>query len=114
MNPVLVTGASGFLGRQMVRTLVRQGFDAVSVFHTAGFDEDRRHFRLDLRDAAALQKLFRQFQFSAVVYLAASGVSAEAENFQDLVAINTLGQRHRTFSLRRLGFRIPSAGPCHG
>jgi len=90
MNPVLVTGASGFLGRQVVRALVRQGFDAVSVFRTTGFDEDRRHFRLDLRDTAALQKLFRQFRFSAVIHLAASGVSAEAENFEDMVAINTL------------------------
>jgi nucleoside-diphosphate-sugar epimerase len=90
MNPVLVTGASGFLGRQVVRALVRQGCDAVSVFHTTGFDEDRRHFRLDLRDTAALQKLFRQFRFSAVIHLAASGVSAEAENFEDMVAINTL------------------------
>src|SRR5690349_14653756 len=90
MNPVLVTGASGFLGSHVVRTLVRQGFDAVSVFHKTGFDEDRRHFRLDLRDTAAMQKLFRQFQFSAVVHLAASGVSAEAENFEDLIAVNTL------------------------
>jgi len=90
MNPVLVTGASGFLGRRVVRALVRQGFDAVSVFRTTGFDEDRRHFRLDLRDTAALQKLFRQFRFSAVIHLAASGVSAEAENFEDMVAINTL------------------------
>jgi UDP-glucose 4-epimerase len=90
MNPVLVTGASGFVGSHVVRNLVRQGFDTVSVFHKAGFEEDQRHIRLDLRDAGALRRLFRQFHFSAVIHLAAAGVSAEAEDFEDLVAVNTL------------------------
>ena len=90
MNPILVTGATGFVGSHLVRTLVRQGFDVVSVFHKTGFEEDQRHFRLDLRDPAGLQKLFRQFHFSAIIHLAASGVSAEAENFEELVTINTL------------------------
>ena len=59
MGPVLVTGASGFIGAHVVRTFVRHGFDVVSVFHTAGLHEDKRHFRLDLRDPQGLQMLFR-------------------------------------------------------
>ena len=49
MNPILVTGASGFVGGHLVRSLVRQGFDIVSVFHQSRVEEDKRHFRIDLR-----------------------------------------------------------------
>jgi len=90
MNPVLVTGASGFIGTHLVASLVRQGLDVVSVSRKSGFQEDKRHFRLDLCDTAAVQKLFRQFNFSSVVHLAAAGVSQETENFEGLVAVNTL------------------------
>lgn len=88
MNPVLVTGASGFVGSHVVRALVRQGHDIVSVFHKSGLEEDKRHFRLDLRDFAALEKLFRQFRFSSVIHLAAAGVLAESETLDALSAIN--------------------------
>jgi nucleoside-diphosphate-sugar epimerase len=90
MGPVLVTGASGFIGAHLVRTLVRHGFDVVSVFHKAGLQEDKRHFRLDLRDHHGLETLFRQFRFSSVAHLAAAGVSAEAQNFEELVDVNTV------------------------
>src|SRR5579864_3949597 len=89
MNPILVTGASGFIGTHLVGSLARQGLDVVSVSRKSGFQEDKRHFRVDLCDTAAMQKLFRQFSFSSVVHLAAAGVSDE-ENFADLVAVNTL------------------------
>ena len=90
MNPVLVTGASGFIGTHLVASLVRQGMDVVSVSRKSGFQEDKRHFRVDLCDTAAVQRLFRQFNFSSVVHLAAAGVSEETENIEGLVAVNTL------------------------
>ena len=90
MNPVLVTGASGFIGTHLVASLVRQGLDVVSVSRKSGFQEDKRHFRVDLCDTAAVQRLFRQFNFSSVVHLAAAGVSEETENIEGLVAVNTL------------------------
>lgn len=90
MNPVLVTGASGFIGTHLVASLARQGLDVVSVSRKSGFQEDKRHFRLDLCDTAAVQKLFRQFKFSSVVHLAAAGVAQETEDFEGLVAVNTL------------------------
>ncbi|MCU1272977.1 MAG: NDP-sugar oxidoreductase [Bryobacterales bacterium] len=104
MGPVLVTGASGFIGAHLVRTLVRHGFDVVSVFHKAGLQEDKRHFRLDLRDHHGLQMLFRQFPFSAVIHLAAVGVSAEAQDFEELVQVNTVAAA--TLARIALGQRI--------
>jgi len=98
MNPILVTGASGFVGSHLVRSLVRQGFDVVSVFHKSRVEEDKRHLRIDLRNGVALGKLFRQFRFSAVIHLAAAGVSAEAETLDDVAAVNMLA----TATLARL------------
>jgi len=91
MNPVLVTGASGFVGGHLVRSLAMQGFDVVGVFHRAGLQEDKRLFRVDLRDTTAVKSLFRQFNFEAVFHLAASGVTAGVEKFEDLVEVNALG-----------------------
>jgi len=98
VNPILVTGASGLLGRQLVRSLVRQGFDVVSLFRKSRVEQDKRHFRIDLRDTGAVQKLFRQFQFSVVMHLAAAGVASETESPEEAVAMNVAA----TASLARL------------
>jgi len=98
VNPILVTGASGFVGTHLVRSLVRHGFDVVSLFHKSRIEEDQRHFRIDLRDSARLAKLFSQFSFSAVVHLAAAGVCATNQTLEDVTAVNVAA----TASLARL------------
>ena len=90
MNPILVTGASGFIGGNLVRDLERQGIEVVGLCHRAGSTGQNGMARLDLRNASEVNKLFRQHKFSAVFHVAASGVSAESENMADLIEVNTL------------------------
>src|ERR1041384_1557475 len=91
MSPILVTGASGFIGGNLVRDLAKEGLEVVSIGHRAGDSGQNGMTCLDLRNAGEVDKLFRQHKFSAVFHVAASGVSAESENMADLVEVNTLG-----------------------
>jgi len=91
MNPILVTGASGFVGGNLLRDLARQKLEVVGTCHHAGSAEPNGMTRLDLRNASEVNKLFRQHKFSAVFHVAASGVSVDSENLTDLMEVNTLG-----------------------
>jgi len=91
MNPILVTGASGFIGGNLVRDLALQKLEVVGICHPTDRVEQSGMTRIDLRNAGEVNKLFRQHKFSAVFHVAASGVSAESENLTDLIEVNTLG-----------------------
>src|SRR5438552_857661 len=91
MNPVLVTGASGFIGGNLVRDLARQKLEVVGTCHHADNAGQNGMTRLDLRNASEVNKLFRQHKFSAVFHVAGSGISADSENLTDLIEVNTLG-----------------------
>ncbi|MFO0687379.1 MAG: GDP-mannose 4,6-dehydratase [Myxococcota bacterium] len=80
---VLVTGASGFVGRRLLPALVAAGFEPEGV--------DRE---VDVCDAAALERVVASLRPDAVVHLAA--LSSVADSFRDPAAcyrVNFLGTR---------------------
>ncbi|HVX91799.1 MAG TPA: NAD-dependent epimerase [Xanthobacteraceae bacterium] len=85
-NPVLVTGAAGFIGYHVARRLLEVGrevvgLDNLNAYYDPKLKEARvadlgrfpqfRFVRLDLADRAGVAALFAQSRFPAVVHLAA-------------------------------------------
>src|SRR5437879_13126045 len=85
-DPVLVTGAAGFIGFHMAERLLSQGrrvigLDIVNSYYDPRLKESRleiltRHSnfaftKLDLTDRTAIKSLFEQHRFPTVVHLAA-------------------------------------------
>jgi len=104
---VLVTGAAGFIGMHVVERLLAGGHEVVGVdnlnaYYDVALKEARlnrlsrhsgfRFVRLDIADADALGKLFRQEDFRRVVHLAAqAGVRYSLDNPQVYVQSNLVG-----------------------
>lgn len=85
-QPILVTGAAGFIGFHLARKLLSQGLRVVGVdnmtpYYDPALKEARRaelaasndfkFVRLDLSDRDKTSALFREYRFSYVVHLAA-------------------------------------------
>lgn len=77
MKTLLVTGGAGYIGSHAVRALIRQGYtvvvvDNLSRGHREAVDGGSVFVELDLGDVAALEKLFGQYHFDAVLHFAGS------------------------------------------
>lgn len=93
-GPILITGAAGFVGRYLAEALQQRWpnrqlilADRVSVSSLQG-----RILELDIGDSDAVTDLFRHFQPSVVVHLAA--IAAVTSSFSDprvAWAVNTIG-----------------------
>ncbi len=72
MARVLLTGASGFVGRHAIGALLERGFevDAVSSRAGDGFDRDARWHRADLTDANAARELLARVRPTHLLHLA--------------------------------------------
>jgi UDP-glucuronate 4-epimerase len=106
-DPVLVTGAAGFIGFHVCRRLLAQGrqvvgIDSLNAYYDPALKEARRaelaksegfdFVKLDLADRAAVEALFQQHRFPHVVHLAAqAGVRYSLTNPHAYVDANLQG-----------------------
>src|SRR6056300_12196 len=115
--PILVTGAAGFVGANVCQALIARGCRVVGVDVINDYYEvELKHYRLtqlkaedafdfrkiDLADAAAVDALFEEFNFSLVIHLAAqAGVRYSIENPNAYIQSNLLGFQHVLENCRR-------------
>ncbi|MFZ0423174.1 MAG: NAD-dependent epimerase [Xanthobacteraceae bacterium] len=106
-NPVLVTGAAGFIGFALARRLLESGrgvvgIDSVNDYYDPALKEARlavlrqfpqfRFHKLDLADRGAVEILFHDGNFGPVVHLAAqAGVRYSLENPHAYLDANLAG-----------------------
>jgi nucleoside-diphosphate-sugar epimerase len=101
---VLVTGASGFLGRYLVEQLVQRGDQVRAFVRRPSAELEQPGVELvigDIRDASAVAKACRDQQ---VVYHTAA-ISGIWGNWRDYYKTNTLGTEHVLDGCRQQGVR---------
>jgi UDP-glucuronate 4-epimerase len=106
-NPVLVTGAAGFIGARVARLLLEMGREVVGIDNLNDYYDPRlkearlailkdyQNFKfhaLDLADRGAMEKLFASHAFPAVIHLAAqAGVRHSLTHPHDYASSNLVG-----------------------
>jgi len=106
-NKVLITGAAGFIGFHLSRLLLEQGYEIVGIdnlndYYDVALKEGRLEIlsnhenfvfhKIDLKDKADIDKLFKENKFDYVVNLAAqAGVRYSIENPYAYVDSNLIG-----------------------
>jgi UDP-glucuronate 4-epimerase len=106
-NPVLVTGAAGFIGFHVTQRLLAEGRQVIGIDNLNDYYDPRlkqarleilkklpgfTFVKLDLADRAAMKALFAQHRFAEVIHLAAqAGVRYSLENPHAYVDANLEG-----------------------
>jgi nucleoside-diphosphate-sugar epimerase len=91
-STVLVTGASGFLGRVVVERLLSLGYDIVGLDPAPPHVATIRHINDDLSDADRLRKLLAAERFTHIIHTGGvSGPMVLTDRPAQLIAINVMG-----------------------
>jgi len=83
---VLLTGASGFLGKHLARQAVAAGVELHELGRNAGVSDGHFH-HADLTDAAAVTRIVTAVRPDAIIHCAAPGVSYGAMDFAAMLAV---------------------------
>jgi len=96
--PVLITGATGFIGSHLAERLVAEGAEVTlavepraSKANVASILDKVRVHEVDLREGQTVQRLVRECQPSKVYHLAAVGVTEPGVDPALAVQVNVLG-----------------------
>jgi UDP-glucose 4-epimerase len=91
---ILLTGASGFIGRYVVSSLIAKEVDFKSIGRTPPATAPLNHLHVDLATGEGLDRV-QWDKIETVIHLAASGVKASGHRtWSDAVAANVNGTRH--------------------
>lgn len=104
-NKILVTGAAGFIGAAVFASLRKSGYEVMGIDNFSDYYDPNMkiaHLQaeglekdlviLDIQDLTALEEIFRNFQPSVVIHLAAQGgVRAARQNPIPYIVSNQLG-----------------------
>jgi len=83
MSTLLVTGGAGYVGSHTAQHLIEGGhrvvvLDSLETGHRAAVPPGAAFVQADLRDAAALERVFAEHRFSAILHFASYIVVAES------------------------------------
>lgn len=116
---IAVTGANGYIGRNLMKLLVSQGCEVIGIdnFSTSRRDQGCKEFELeelDITETKELEDLFVQYKVESVIHLAGSAYVEESNTeplkyFQN----NTLATLGLTQIMRKLGIhKLVFASSC--
>ena len=112
-NPVLVTGAAGFIGACATRALVSRGFSVHAThrpgpppWRLEGLDGLIERHEVDLADENDVSALLASIRPRAVVHLAAHGAYESQTDFHEMIRSNVMATFHLLEASARAGARV--------
>lgn len=102
----VVTGATGLVGNNVVRLLVRRGLSVRAVVRSAGRSLDGLHMQVATAALSDDHALERAVDGASVVVHAAAMVHCGWRHFDDMHAANVEGARRVARAARRVGARL--------
>jgi GDP-4-dehydro-6-deoxy-D-mannose reductase len=112
---ILLTGATGFLGRHVSHRLLEQGYELVGLGAEAVADLGFPCLGVDLRNRKAVEEAVEKVQPDGVVHLAAlSHVGDSWQRVPDYFAVNVLGTEALVAASRKARMVFASSAEVYG
>ncbi len=99
MKKVLVTGAAGFVGGELVKQLEEKGVEVVGLGRSKP-PENGQFIRADITDAAALDDAVKDYSFDTIMHLAS--LPGDTGNPREMIQVNVNGLQNILEIARRM------------